>query len=68
LKVGSATEANTKSKNIEANFGDCERITPISAIVCFVSENNFRDEKQLLQNREQSFCSTAPRNPSIVRV
>jgi hypothetical protein len=30
--VGRATEANTKSKNIEANRGDCVRIPPISAI------------------------------------
>jgi hypothetical protein len=45
--VGRATEANTKSKNIEANRGDCVRIPPISAIVRVSYRlKNVRDEKQ----------------------
>jgi hypothetical protein len=55
--VGRATEANTKSKNIEANRGDCVRI-PISAIVRVSYRLKNMSEMKTIQqqNREQSFA------------
>jgi hypothetical protein len=57
--VGRATEANTKSKNIEANRGDCVRIPPISAIVRVSYRLKMMSEMKTIQqqqNREQSFA------------
>jgi hypothetical protein len=67
--VGKATDANTKIKNIEVNFGDCEYRHFSNGSGFVSSEDNFSGIKQSNNYKPCAIiCKTAPRNPSNVKV